>query len=257
MKHESADSTLHRARSKLRVILERENLLDVPVEVWAVPLSPEEAIGNPRRRDYPIIEGKERVIEARVLNAKGHAFTDSAGNYRGTLNSVMTLPLDNNRNRAVFVAVLNAALKHLGLSERTVHCRDEDPEKCAQEIALHIIDRHGKINVGLIGLNPAIADALVKASSEDRVRITDLNREQIGRLKFGVEIWDGRKRTDELIEESDFILMTGTTLVNDSFDAIIEKIKGEGKQYLIYGVTCAGVSTLLDFPRICPYGRND
>jgi uncharacterized protein (DUF4213/DUF364 family) len=251
------ESTLSRAAEKLRRILEEKSLLDAPVEVWAKPLTPEEAIGNPQRRDYPIIEGKERVIEAHVANARGHAFTDSAGNYQGTLDSLMNLSLDDNRNRAFFIAAMNAALKYLGLTERTIHCRDEDPERCAREIASYINEKFGRVHVGQIGLNPAIAQALVETFGEDRVRITDLNREQIGRIRFGVEIWDGRTRTDELVEKSDFIILTGTTLVNGSFDAVLRMIENNGKNYLIYGVTCAGVCSLLQLPRICPYGRDE
>ena len=53
--------------------------------VLAKPLTPEEAIGKPGRRDFPILEGKERVIEATVLGARGQAFTDSASDFEGRL----------------------------------------------------------------------------------------------------------------------------------------------------------------------------
>ena len=82
---------------------------------------------------------------------------------------------------ALVVATLNAVLRHLGLARGTVHCRDDDPEDCGREIARTLAERYGSPRVGLIGLNPAIAEHLVNALGPDRVRITDLDPDRIGR----------------------------------------------------------------------------
>ncbi|MFC2093146.1 hypothetical protein ACFLSV_04515, partial [Bacteroidota bacterium] len=147
-------SILKKSLVKLREIIKENELFDVMVSVKAVPLTPEEAIGNPERRDYPIIEGKEKVIEANVLGVKGHAFTDFPQEFNGTLKDVLELSFISNQNRAVYVATLNAVLRHLDIVEGTVHCKDEDPEKCAKEIALYLFEKFGKVKIGLIGLNP-------------------------------------------------------------------------------------------------------
>jgi uncharacterized protein (DUF4213/DUF364 family) len=249
-------STLEKVKALFREIAEREGMLNVEISVLAKPLTPEEAIGTPGRRDYPIILGKERVIEASVLGSKGHAFTDSPRDFLGTLGDVLELDLDTNRSRAVFIATLNAALRSLGMVGGTVHCKDEDPEKCAREIAEIVSVKHGKTKVGLIGLNPAIAERLTEAFGSDRVFITDLNPDNIGTRRFGVEIWDGAHRTADLVEAADVIILTGTTLVNGTFDAILSLVRDLGKEYLVYGVTTAGVSELLGFERVCPYGRD-
>ena len=241
---------------KLREIIKENELFDVMVSVKAIPLTPEEAIGNPERRDYPIIEGKERVIEANVLGSKGHAFTDIPQEFNGTLKDVLELSFTSNQNRAVYVATLNAVLRHLGIVEGTVHCKDEDPEKCAKEIASYLFEKFGKVKIGLIGLNPAIAEMLINTFGVGNVKITDLNKQNISFLKYGVKIWDGRDMTQELIKQSDVILITGTTLVNDTFDFIWECIHNYNKDYIIYGVTVAGIGKLMGLNRICPYGRN-
>jgi uncharacterized protein (DUF4213/DUF364 family) len=111
------------------------------------------------------------------------------------------------------------------------------------------------INIGLIGLNPAIAESLVKTFGPERVNITDLNYDNIGKMKFGVTIRDGRTETEDMIKTADLILMTGTTLVNNTFDGIHEYINKYKKKYLIYGVTASGINELLGFQGICPYGR--
>jgi uncharacterized protein (DUF4213/DUF364 family) len=231
-------------------------LLHVDVTVFAKPLSPEEAIGNPGRRDFPIIIGKERVIEATLMGSKGHAYTDSPQEFLGTLHDVLNLELTTNQNRAIYVATLNAFMGYLKATDRTVHCKDEEPEECAREIADVLLKRFGNTDVGLIGLNPAIAERLVDAFGPDHVRITDLNADNIGQHRFGVEIWNGNERTEDIIDASEVIVFTGTTLVNDTFSNIWDRIQSQGKKYLVYGVTAAGVSELCNFERICPRGHD-
>ena len=49
------DHTLERTRGPLRAIAEEAGLLSANVSVLAKPLTPEEAIGTPGRRDFPIL----------------------------------------------------------------------------------------------------------------------------------------------------------------------------------------------------------
>ncbi len=247
---------LEQTRVQARKIAEKEHLLDVAVTVLAKPLTPEEAIGKPGRRDFPILIGKERVIEATLLGSVGHAYTDSPQEHLGTLKEILNLELNTNQNRAIYVATLNALLGSLKMVDKTVHCKDDEPEECALEIADTVLKKYGRTDVGLIGLNPAIAERLVDTFGPDHVRITDLAEDNIGQHRFGVEIWDGNKRTEDLIEASDVVIFTGTTLINDTFGQIWDLIQTQGKNYLTYGVTAAGVSRLLGFERICPCGRD-
>ncbi len=251
-----SDSTLEHTRSLLRESIEQERLHAEHVSVRVGALTPEQAIGAPARRDFPIITGKERVVEAEILGSRGHAFTDSPRAYEGTIEQVLELELSGNGERAVFVSVLNAVMAHLGLATATVHCRDDDPERCAVQIASSLRDRHGAVNVGLIGLNPAIAEKLVDAFGRDRVLISDLAADNVGQTRFGVEILDGRTRTGELIDRSDLVLLTGTTLVNGTFDPIRKRIGAAGKTGIVYGVTASGAEKSLGFERMCPYGRD-
>ena len=250
------EGILEQTMTRIKEIAEKEQMLHVNVTVLAKPLTPEEAIGNPGRRDFPIIIGKERVIEAALLGSKGHAFTDSPKEFVGTLNDVLSLELNTNQNRAIYIATINALLGSLKMAEKTVHCKDDEPEECALEIAETVQKKYGKVNVGLIGLNPAIAERLIDTFGPEHVRITDLCRDIIGKQNFGVEIWDGNERTEDLIDKSDVIIFTGTTLVNNTFGQIKNRIQAVGKNYLVYGVTSSAVSELLGIERICPKGRN-
>lgn len=249
-------SFLEKTRSRLQELIRINGLEETEVTVLVKTLTPQEAIGEPGRRDFPILQGKERMIEATVLGAKAQAFTDAPAEFIGPLKAITELPLLSNRERALYTGTLNAVLKYLKRVDQTLHCRDEDPERCAQEMAAHLLKAWGRKRVGLIGLNPAMAENLVKTLGKDQLRITDLNPENIGSLKFGVEIWDGNRRAEELIRESEGVLISGTTFVNGTFDLLWEYLRKHRKKYWIYGVTAAGVCELLGLKRICPYGNN-
>lgn len=249
-------SVLENSKMQLAEIVTKNKLNDAQVSVLVKTLTSEEAIGMPGRRDFPIILGKERVVEAEVLGAKAHAFTDSPGEFVGNLKEVLNLPVTSNRERSIYVATFNATLKYLNLIENTIHCKDEDPEKCGKEIASQLLKKWGKVKVGFIGLNPAIAENLIETFGSENVRVTDLNKQNIHSFKFGVKVWDGNEMTEELIKQSDVILITGTTFVNGTFDHIMLCVQNYKKDHLIYGVTGAGICKLMGLNRICPYSRS-
>jgi len=88
-------------------------MLDDTVKVISSrPLTPEEAIGRPDRTDYPILKGKEFMIEATFRDAKGQAFTDMPGNFQSTLQDILDLELKDNFERAVFIAGFNAVMRY-------------------------------------------------------------------------------------------------------------------------------------------------
>ena len=80
-------SILDMVRAEFIRLVEEAGMGGAGVSVRARTLTPEEAIGTPERRDFPIVAGKERVIEAAVSGARAHAFTDSPGDFEGTLVS--------------------------------------------------------------------------------------------------------------------------------------------------------------------------
>ena len=245
---------LQKAKEKLTALADENSLLSEPVSVYAKPLSPEQAIGRPQRKDFPIIKGKEVMIQSEFREHFGQAFTDNPGNFQGSLQDVLNLSLDNNFHRAIFVSTLNAATRYLGLSEGTQHCKDDAPEKCAEELADKIWREYGNIKVGLIGYQPAMLEHLAKTLGAGNLKVTDLDEERIGTTKHGVEIWDGEKDTEKLIQQSDLVLATGSTIVNSSTDEILKLVKQYGKEYILFGCTIAGIASLLGLKRYCLAG---
>lgn len=74
-------------------------------------LSPEEAIGITERKDFPILTGKDVMVQAECAGAKGQAFTDAPAIFNGTLQQVYQLDLSgDSQNRGIFIASLNAVM---------------------------------------------------------------------------------------------------------------------------------------------------
>ena len=242
-------------RNKL-VELVKENKADgQPVVVTVGALSPQQAIGNTVRQDYAILEGKEVMIQAQFGGGFGQAFTDSPREFEGTIEDVLSFKLDTNGNRAIMVATLNAIASHLGIVSGVKHCRNDEPEKCGAIIAEELKKKFGIVKIGMIGLQPAILENLVKGFGVDNVRCTDMNPRNIGQNKAGVIIWNGKTQTNEIIDWCDIIFATGSTIANGSFDDINDRVQKAGKKLVLFGITGAAVCAITGIDRICPYGH--
>lgn len=231
-------------RQNLARIVRQNNLGSQEVIVRAFPLSPQEAIGNPEERDYPLVKGRERLMQAEFQGSKGQAFTAMYGDFDGTLAEVLEMDLKNNFQRPVFVAALNAVTRHVGLVSGTIHCRNEEPRRCAQELVKYLREKNGVRRVALVGFQPRMAEAL---SQHFELRITDLDEENIGQDKYGVSICGPEKTTGHL-EWCDLALVTGTTVANGT---LAQFLRGP-KPVIFYGVTVAGAARLLGLERFCP-----
>jgi hypothetical protein len=242
---------LEKAREKFQTIVDDNHLTDEEVLIKIGTLTPEQAIGTPSRNDYALLDGKEVMIEARFKDSFGQAFTDQPVGFKGTIRDVLALNLDAKGKRAIFISTLNSVMAHLGMANGFRHCRDQEPEECAHQIAEYILKHYGKIKIGLIGLQPAILENLVRTFGPENISCTDLNTKNIGLSKYGPEILDGRTETPRLIRWGDILLVTSSTLVNNSFDSIFDYAFKLGKPIIIFGVSGAGISVLLGFERVC------
>ncbi len=238
-------------RERMRKIVDREKLLEMPITIRAKVLSPKEAIGNPFHRDYPILKGKERLIEAEFMHSRGVAFSDMFGNYSTTLDDVLTMDLKNNFRRAIFIASINAVLRELGLVDKTEHCKDSDLLKCASKVCGYLRGNKLNLRVFLCGLQPRFAERLTEHFV---TRITDMDRDNLGRVWNGVRV-EGSEKTAECIEWCDIVFATGSTFVNDTARDILRLADSKSKPVIFYGVTVSGPAYLLGLNRYCPCGR--
>jgi hypothetical protein len=252
----SQGTVLLRAREAFSALVSRHGLGDDPVQVTVEPLSAQQALGRVQRQDFPLLEGREVMIEAEFRGSFGQAFTDQPRSFRGSMADVQALDLGSSDNRAVFVSTLNAVTCYLGMIERTRHCRNDEPERCGSEIARRLLSEFGKVRVGLVGYQPAILENLTLAFGVENVRCSDLSPKNIGSRKFGLEIRDGKTETSKLIDWCQLLLVTGSVIVNGSFDDIHERaVTSQGKPLILFGISGAGVAELLGLRRICLHGH--
>ncbi|MGI5920977.1 MAG: Rossmann-like domain-containing protein [Syntrophomonadaceae bacterium] len=208
-----------------------------------------EAIGKPERQDFPLLTGKEVLVQAEIDGCVGQAFTANPREYKGPVAEVLRLSSDHPGNLALQAATLNALAKRVGLVDHTVHCRDTGPELCAQAIARTVLERHGKCRVGIIGYQPAILENCASVFGPENVRITDLNPSNIGQTRYGVKVWNGENDTAKLAGFCDIFLVTGTVLTNGTFNGISHLF--EGKPVYFYGTTAAAFAVMNELPRLC------
>ena len=246
-------SILEKAKKEfIRVCNDRS--LDPSRTITIRPLSSRDAIGD-AEGDFVIKKGKEHVIEATFENACGQAFTSTPCEWNGTLEELWSLNLSDVSNRGIFVAAMNAVLRILGVATGTIHCRDEDPTNCGAEIAGQLKTRFGFKRYGLVGLQPAILQGLTNHFAPEVVRVVDLDPDNIGSSKFGVEVWDGQTDLPRLVEWSEVGLATGSSIVNDTIDEIIRYFKEDRKPLVFFGNTISGAAALLGIDHVCPFGR--
>jgi len=246
-------SILEKARKEFIYACNKRSV-DIDRAINVLPLSSHNAIGN-AEGDFAIKKGKEYVIEATFDNARGQAFTGKPRQWDGTLEEILSLDLSDVGNRGIFVAAMNAVLRFLGQATGTIHCRDEDPTNCGPEIARQIEARFGSRRFGIVGLQPAILQGLVKHFSPQAIRVVDLNPENIGTSKYGVEVWDGQTDLRRLARWAEVGMATGSSIVNGTIDDIIKCFQDEGKPLVFFGNTISGAVALLGLDRLCPFGR--
>ena len=210
-------------------------------------LRPEEAIGRPSRADYPLLKGREVLLQAEVRGVLGQAFTDEPSDYVGSLLSLYTRQLNANKDRALLVAAINATYRYLDLATNTKHCRDEGPELCGKKVAMTLASRlHPASKVVMIGFQPALS--LYISMVFRNFRVTDKDPDNIVKMKERILI-EPYTSNAEVIAWSDAVIATGSTLVNNTIDEIIEW--GKGKQLFFYGVTIAAAACEFNLKRLC------
>jgi hypothetical protein len=233
-------------RKKAHDLLKVHGLLDRKVKVKARALSTEEAIGNPEGDDFPLQKGKERLMQAEINGAKGQAFTDRYGDFEGRVKEILAMPLENNYRRAIFVATLNAGLRAVGGTDRTIHCKDKDPALCAQELVGYLRENYGAVRIGQVGFQPRMVEAV---GASFPLRVLDLDPDNVGEKKYGILV-EGSDSQDDVIDWADLLLVTGTVLVNGTIGDFLGN-----KPVLFYGTTISGAASLMGWERFCGRGR--
>lgn len=208
-------------------------------------LTTEEAIGEPRHDDYPLLGGRERLLEVSLGEGRGVAYTDAAADWQGTATQLCDLDLQLPLHRALLVAGLNAVMAATGEIKRTLHCRGEEPEECAARLPGSLSDfTNGVKPLLLIGFQPRFVDALTATCIP--FRIIDRNPDLIGKTIGGTRV-EGPDAFARAMDWAELVLATGSVFANGTAHTVLDG----GRPLVIYGVTGAGPARLLNLPRYC------
>lgn len=244
----TADVFYDTLKQRFLAILKKNHIDNEPVAITCRALTSEEAIGHTKRRDFPIINGKDIMIQAQFRESFGQAFTDAPTAFEGTLSEIMAMDVIHDpHSRSLFIAVLNAVMASLGLCRGTVHCRTEGPELCARDM-LDFLTKHyaEKKKIALIGYQPALLEMLAHSCYD--VRVLDLNPANVGKTRYGILVEDGHKAYNEVVHQyADLILCTGSTVCNGT---IVDYI-GLDTEVLFFGTTLSGCAELMNLQRVC------
>lgn len=202
--------------------------------------------------EYALVRGKEVIVRCKFKDSYGDSFTDKPKIFSGRMNDVHKLLFGDDGDKAIYFATLNATLSHLGLVKGTVHCSGNEPRKCGERLAKYIFENFGKVRVAHIGYQPGHIEA---CSKHFESYVTDLNPENVGKVKFGRKILDGSSN-ERVIKKVNLACMTGSTLTNGSLPDLIKLCGAFGVEPLIYGVTGAGPAKILKLRHFCPYGHD-
>ncbi len=244
---------IHPREALASILNQNETLKDVEINISSRALKSDEAIGHPERDDFPLLRGKEVLLQAEVQGGLGQAFTADPIAYKGPISDLLKISDDRPGSHALMVASLNALYNKLGLIGHTVHCIDHEPEACAEHISQYILEKHGLCNIGIIGYQPAILEHCAQVFGSDRVSITDLDADVVGTVRYGVKVMDGLSDTKALVEFADVLLVTGTILANGTYRDVLGEV-GDKPCYF-FGTTCAALAHLNKMNRLCPFSR--
>jgi len=238
---------IRKLKEKFAKVLSAYNFKQERIKIRAKPLTAQQAVGNPQENDYPLLKGKERLMQAQFKDCFGQAFTDIYGDYEGTLSQIMEMKLNHNFRGAIFISTLNAVLRHLKMVDKTVHCKNNQPKECSKKLALYLKKNFARPKIAMVGFQPRMVEALADGFP---VKVTDLDYHNLGKEKFGIKI-QGTDKTAENLKWCDVALVTGTTIVNNTIDEILDC----RKNVIFYGVTIRGAAKLLGLNQFCPLGR--
>ncbi len=226
-------------------ILEDDDISSTTIQVTCQVLTPEEAIGNTGRDDFPLRKGKEKLINTVFRGCVGQAYTDMPGNLQGTVRNILGSTPADNFQRAVYIAALNAVMRYRNQIARTIHCKNEGPGECSKKLAAEIAEKYGKPKIALAGLQPAILESL---AAHFPVRVFDLDPDNIGKERFGVIIEKGEDHIAEAEKWCDLFLATGSMIVNGTINPYLNL----SKPVIFYGTSIAGAAEILGLERFCP-----
>ncbi len=211
--------------------------------------------------EYALLRGKEILLTCKYRDSMGQVFTVAPRSFTGTLKEVLELEPRSIVDNSIMYSTLNAVLRHLGLIQKTMHCRGDKPRRCGELLVKQLIRDYGlTAKILHIGYQPGHIEALVEAF-KDNVIVTDLSRDIIWTKRHGRLVVDG-ELNKYLVDKVDVILMTASAIVNNTAWEIIRQALLSNTKVIVYGVSAPSAVYVLRkvlktsiIEEYCPYAQ--
>lgn len=217
------------------------DLLSETVRVVADP-EPETTL-LPDKEPPSLINRPEYRVTAYFHDHKGEAYTECPRDFTGTLEQLLSLPMNDQGIDARFVAAVNAVLCFLTGSPGSFPDDPNAHKIYAERICSYVKEHYGTSRIVLIGYD----GYLVKQFMDEGLDFWTLDRDpnHITKNRFHhIVVNSGYYNRESSFAWGRIFLVTGSTLCNGT---IIQYLNS-GKELLFYGITCAGAASLLQLP---------
>lgn len=199
------------------------------------------------------LAGRSRLV-ASFRGRSGMSYTFHPYQFEGSIDELLSIDLEGDSDRAVFIAAMNAVCGAVIPHLRTVHCSDEGSLRCTQRL-VEELRQNGYNCPGLIGFQPSFLEALSRSFGTWNLACVDQQElDESLRRSANVDLLD-EEHLQQLVGWSDVVVVTGATLVSGALPDILEWTEMSGKPILVYGTSIAGAAELMDLPRFCPEAR--
>ena len=210
--------------------------------------------------EYALLRGPEILLTCEYRDGIGQVFATAPRSFKGSLRDVLSLNLNYIRNASIFHAVMNAVLKHLGLIDKSEHCSGEKPKLCGYALYIELLSKYGQdFKVLHVGYQPSHIEYLSKLLHDNLV-VTDLDERLVWSIKYGRPVIDGLLNK-YLIHHADIVLLTASSIVNNTAWEVLNHAYMLRKEIVIYGVSASAAiyllnnSGILKVKHFCPYAK--
>lgn len=202
---------------------------------------------RPEKDPPSTVARPEYCVTATICGVKGEAYTENPSDFSGTLQQALEIPPTEKGISAVTIAALNAAVNYLGLAPGTFSEGEDARFGYADALCCYVTEHFGKSNIILVGYDGYLVKRFVDEGLD--FWTMDRNPDHISQNRFHHVIVNNAKRNrDSSFVWGKYFIVTGSTLCNGTILHYLDC----GKEVLFYGITCAGVATLLHLPWFSP-----
>ncbi|HAG21752.1 MAG TPA: hypothetical protein DCG87_00425 [Synergistaceae bacterium] len=124
-------------------------------------------------------------------------------------------------------------------------------------MARHLSERLDEdAKVIIVGYQPAFIEAASEMFGPERVRVVDMDKENIGRTVYGITIADGETDFETMVKDVSFGVVTGSSFVNATYSEVERSFQKKfNVPFFVFGTSGAAPAVFRGVGRWCPESK--